>query len=292
MTSAPATSLADLDSRSRDIFRHLVQTYLESGEPVGSRTLSRDGIPLSAASIRNVMADLTEMGLLYAPHTSAGRLPTDFGLRLFVDGLMEIGDLSAEERHAIEERLAGSGRTFDEALAEVSATLSGLTHTAALVTAAKADAPLKHIEFVATSPGQALVVMVSEDGQIENRVVDTPTGLPPAALVEAGNFLNARLRGRTLSEARAQILGEIDQASAELDALTAKLVAAGIAERGGETNDVSTLIVRGQANLLEPDAEREGLDRVRMLIDDLERPRDVIQLLQAASNGEGVRIFI
>jgi len=292
MANPHSTPLRDLDARSRDIFRRLVQTYLETGEPVGSRTLSREGVPLSAASIRNVMADLTDMGLLYSPHTSAGRLPTDLGLRLFVDALMEVGDLPAGERQVIEEQLAGSGQSFDTALAEVSATLSGLTRTAALVTVAKSDAALKHIEFVATSPGQALVIMVMEDGQVENRVVATPQGLPPAALTEASNFLNARLRGRTLTEARREILAEIEKESAEIDDLTARLVADGIADRAGDLGHAATLIVRGQANLLDHGGDQGDLERVRLLFDDLEKKRDVIQLLQAAADGEGVRIFI
>ncbi|MEM6850517.1 MAG: heat-inducible transcriptional repressor HrcA [Pseudomonadota bacterium] len=292
MIASSAGVSQDLDERARDIFRRLVETYLDTGEPVGSRTLSREGVPLSAASIRNVMADLTDMGLLYAPHTSAGRLPTDSGLRLFVDAMMETGDPTSSERHAIEHQLAGTERSFDDALAEISQTLSGLTNTAALVTTVKTDTPLKHLEFVATSPGQALVVMVAEDGQVENRIVETPAGLPPASLIEAGNFLNARLRGRTLSEARAEILREIEQERNEIDELTARLVAAGIAERSEDANRTSTLMIRGRANLLEPDAPKEDLARVRMLFDDLERKQDVIHLLQAAADGEGVRVFI
>lgn len=281
-----------MDDRSREIFRKLVQTYLDTGEPVGSRTLSHDGtIDLSAASIRNVMADLTDMGLLYAPHISAGRMPTERGLRMFVDGVMEIGDLPPEERRVIEEQLSGGGKTLEDALTEASAMLSGLTHGAGLVVTPKADSALKHIEFVATGPGQALVVMVSDDGKVENRIVDTPTGLPPSALAEATNYLNARLRGRTLGEARAEILCEIESEKAALDALTKKLVEAGVADwSAAGAGDQGSLIVRGRSNLLEDGAE--DIERVRMLFDDLEQKQGVMELLEAAKDGEGVRIFI
>lgn len=279
------------DARARDIFRGLVETYLATGEPVGSRTLSgMGGLGLSAATIRNVMADLTEMGLLYAPHTSAGRLPTERGLRLFVDGLLEIGDLPSEERDRIESQLAGASKSVEDLLSEASAALSGLTGSAGLVTTVSRDAPLKHIEFVSTGPGTALVVMVGEDGRIENRIIDAPAGLPPSAFEQATNYLNARLRGRTLAEAKETIDREIRSEKAELDTLTAKLVSDGVADwsGGGE----SSLIVRGRAHLLNDGAAAQDLQRVKMLFDDLEQKRDVLDLLDAAKNGEGVRIFI
>ncbi len=291
MSDAP--NLSDLDDRSREVFRRLVETYLTSGEPVGSRTLSQDNvIGVSPATIRNVMADLTDMGLLYSPHISAGRLPTERGLRLFVDGLMEIGDLSAEERAAIEREMGGGDAAVEAALAEAATRLSGLTRAASLVMTptGEKDAALKHIEFVSAGPNQALVVLVSDDGKVENRVVALPPGLPPAALVQAGNYLNARLRGRTLGEARADILREIAEERTELDRLTARLVEAGVADRTGEGDDAS-LIIRGRAHLLD-EAEADDIERVRMLFDDLERKREVIDLLQAAREGDGVRIFI
>lgn len=280
--------LKDIDARSREIFRRLVETYLETGEPVGSRTLSHDTkIGVSAATVRNVMADLTDMGLLHAPHISAGRLPTDLGLRLFVDGLMQVGELTPEERRAIEgERRAGS---LDALLEAAAARLSGLTQTASLIITQKSDAPLKQIEFVRTGPGKALVVMVFEDGRIENRIIDTPDDLPPSSLVAAGNYLNARLRGRTLGETRAQILAEIETNSAELDLLTSRLVREGVAERAGDDRGWQ-LIVRGAGRLIEENAH--DVERVSMLLDDLERKRDVIELLTAARDGEGVRVFI
>ncbi|MEM8935047.1 MAG: heat-inducible transcriptional repressor HrcA [Pseudomonadota bacterium] len=279
----------DLDERSRDIFRRLVETYIDSGEPVGSRTLSNDGtIDVSAATIRNVMADLTELGLLHAPHISAGRLPTEIGLRLFVDSMLQVGELTDNERGAIESQTAAN--TVDDLLEEAASRLSGLTQTAGLVVVDKAgEAPLRQVEFVATDPGHALAILVFEDGRVENRVLETPPDLPSSTLVAAGNYLNARLRGRSLSQTRTQILAEIESNRAEIDQLTAKLVRDGVADVAGD-NDRS-LIVRGRGHLLETDAV-ENIERVRMLFDDLERKQDVIELLSAASSGPGVKIFI
>src|SRR5436190_5666144 len=245
----------ELGGRPREVFRHLVEAFLTSGEPVGSRTLSqRLPLALSPASIRNVMADLESMGLLYAPHTSAGRAPTEKGLRLFVDGLMEIGQLAPDERIAIEARMTGSGRGVEEVLTQATTLLSGLSHCAGLIVAAKQDGALKHVEFVAVAPGKALVVMVGEDGQVENRLIETPIGLPVSALTEASNYLNARLRGRTLDSARSDILAELDGERAELDALTAKIVADGLAtlvSPQGRNSEEKVLIVRGTSHLLD-----------------------------------------
>ena len=267
-----------------------METFLTSGEPVGSRTLSQR-LPqsLSPASIRNVMADLEAMGLLYAPHTSAGRAPTEKGLRLFVDGLLEIGELAPDERVAIEARMSGSGRGIEDVLTQATQSLAGLSRCAGLMLTTKQDAALKHVEFVSVAPGKALVIMVSEDGQVENRVIDTPAGLPVSALVEAGNFLGARLRGRTLDTARAEILSELDGERSELDTLTAKVVAEGLATLAGPEK---VLIVRGQAHLLDNVAAQADLERIRTLFEDIERKADLIQLLELAKGGEGVRIFI
>ncbi|HSR55283.1 MAG TPA: heat-inducible transcriptional repressor HrcA, partial [Alphaproteobacteria bacterium] len=198
--------VTQLSDRSREIFRLIVEAYVETGEPVGSRTLSRkSGLDLSPATIRNVMADLQDAGLLYSPHTSAGRLPTDAGLRLFVNGILEMGGLSSEDREGIEAMCAGTGRSVEEALAEATTALSGLSKCASLVLAPKSEVALKHIEFVNLGAGRALVVMVSENGQVENRLIETPLGVPASALTEAGNYLTRRLTGRTIAEARAEI---------------------------------------------------------------------------------------
>lgn len=290
-----ANAVQALSERSREIFRGVVEAYLETGEPVGSRTLSqRLSLSLSSASIRNVMADLEQMGLLVAPHTSAGRMPTEAGLRMFVDGLLEIGDLAEEERQAIEGRLAASGRSLDEALQDASQLLSGLSRCAGLVFAPKLDVPLKHIEFVSLGPNKALVILVTEDGAVENRVIGMPGGLTPSALQEATNYLNARLRGRTLDEARATISSELEARRTELDQIAARVVEAGLATWSGDKNEgrSGTLIVRGHSNLLENVHAAEDLERLRMLFDDLEGKINLVQLLDLAREAEGVRIFI
>ena len=288
-------SLAQLNDRSRDIFRQIVESYLATGEPVGSRNISRlIHTPLSPASVRNVMSDLEQLGLVYAPHTSAGRLPTELGLRFFVDALLEIGDLTDADRRAIEAQVAGAGATksIDAVLNEASSLLSGLTRAAGVVLSDKANVRLKHIEFVRLEPERALVVLVAEDGQVENRILPLPPGLPTSALIEAGNFLNARIRGRTLSDARADLESALEASRAELDQLTQKIVAAGLASWSGGEKEERSLIVRGQAHLLEDLHALEDLERVRLLFDDLETKRGVIDLLGRAERAEGVRIFI
>lgn len=286
-------SLAQLNDRSREIFRQIVESYLTTGEPLGSRNLSRlISTPLSPASVRNVMSDLEQLGLIYSPHTSAGRLPTELGLRFFVDALMQVGDLNDNERRQIEAQVAGAGKSVDNVLTEVSGLLSGLTRAAGVVLAGKQNVRLKHIEFVRLEPERALVVLVSEDGQVENRVVPLPLGLPMSALVEAGNFLNARIRGKTLAEVRTELDRAISDAQAELDQLAQKVVAAGLASWSGGDNDDRRLIVRGQAHLLDDLKAIEDLERVRLLFDDLETRREVVDLLGRAERAEGVRIFI
>jgi heat-inducible transcriptional repressor len=286
-------SLTGLDERARDIFRRVVETYLETGEPVGSRTVSKGGVPLSPASIRNTMQDLTQLGLLAAPHTSAGRLPTHAGLRLFVDGLLEVGDLAEDERRAIEARLAGKGRSFQEALDEASSLLSGLAGGAGVVVTPVHDAGVKHVEFVTLGADQALAIMVFDDGTVENRLMKTPPGLTPAALQEASNFLNARLRGRTLGEAKVEVGVELDRARRELNTTAARLVEDGMAAwSGGGEGEERSLIVRGRANLLGAAHAAEDLERVRMLFDDLEQKERLIGLLDDVREAQGVRIFI
>ena len=284
--------IEELNERSREIFRTIVDAYVETGEPISSRTLSRRlNINLSPASIRNVMADLEEMGLLFAPHTSAGRLPTDAGLRFFVDGLLEIGALSDAERANIEARCAASGRSLEELLTEATSMLSGLSHCASLVVAPKADAALKHIEFVGLGPKRALVVIVTEDGTVENRIIDVPEGVTAAQLGEATDYLNARVGGSSLREVREEALTEIEAQKGELDRLTSRVVEAGLATWAGG-DDHSMLIVRGQSNLLEDITAIEHLERIRGLFDALEAKKELIGLLDLAGSAEGVRIFI
>ncbi|WP_246207083.1 heat-inducible transcriptional repressor HrcA [Methylocystis heyeri] len=286
------SNLPQLGDRSREIFRQIVDSYLASGEPVGSRHLSRLlPMSLSPASIRNVMQDLEELGLVYAPHISAGRLPTELGLRFFVDSLLQVGDLEAEERAQIKSQVeaASKDRDLEGVLTEATSLLSGLTRVAGVVVAGKNDARLKQIDFVRLEPERVLAILVAEDGAVENRVLPVPRDLPASALVEAENYLNARIKGRTLAEARAQVEGARAAAQAELDTLTARLVDAGLASWGGSGRQ---LIVRGQAHLLEDLTAMEELERIRLLFADLETQTEVIDLLERAEEGEGVRIFI
>lgn len=289
-------SLSDLDRRSRDIFRSIVETYLETGEPVGSRNVSRaPNITLSPASIRNVMSDLEHLGLLHSPHTSAGRLPTDVGLRFFIDALLEVGDLTQDERRSIDAqvRAAQMARSPEQILTEASQMLSGLSAGAGVVLTHKSDMRLKHIEFVRIEPLKALTILVGEDGSVENRVIDLPAGLPQSALIQAGNYLNARLQGRTISEVRKELEATQEAQQAELDLLSQRVVDAGLGiwSQSGST-DPGTLIVRGQSNLLADLEAAEDLERIRLLFDDLENKRDLVQLLGLAEKGDGVRIFI
>ena len=288
------SDLSALNERSREVFRRLVESYLENGEPVGSRTLSRslsEGV--SAATIRNVMQDLEFLGLLHSPHVSAGRIPTQLGLRLFVDGILELGGVPGVDRAEIERSLDVGEGDIPELLDRAGDMLSGLTRGASLVLAPKAEAPIRHIEFVSLAPDRALVVLVTADGHVENRLFQPPMGLTPAAMQSAANFLNAILHGRTLSEMRTVVSGEIDRRRAELDQAAQALVETGAAAwAGGDGAGRDRLIVRGRANLLGEAGDAERLEQVRGLFEELERKRDLAQLLELSEDGEGVRVFI
>lgn len=295
-TPGPHQAIESLDDRSREIFRHIVETYLETGDPLGSRNLSRAlSVSLSPASVRNVMSDLEHLGLIYAPHVSAGRLPTEQGLRYFVDGFMEIGALTGDERASIEAqvRAAATGKTVDSVLTEASQMLSGLTQGAGLVIAGKSDVRLKHIEFVRLEATKALVVIVGENGTVENRILDLPPGMAASTLVEAANYLNAHIAGRTLGEAKTAIAHRYRTAKNEIDTLAKSLVDQGLASwAGAESNQMPQLIVRGRGNLLESIDAQDDLARLRHLFDELESKQGLMQLLDLAEDGEGVKIFI
>jgi heat-inducible transcriptional repressor len=288
--------LQSLDARSRDIFRLIVDSYLRDGEPLGSRSLSRL-LPhsLSPATIRNVMSDLEQLGLVYAPHISAGRLPTQAGLRFFVDAFMEIGDLADDDRRVIDAQVkaSGTGATLEHMLTEASQVLSGMSRGAGLVLAAKAEVPLKHIEFIQLEPTKALTVMVSQNGDVENRVLELPVGITVSQLQEASNYLNAHIRGRTLGEARAEIARLKAETQEALDSLSQDLVERGLAVWAGAGSGLpARLIVRGRANLLENVTAQAEIELLRHLFDDLESKEELIQLLDLAEEGQGVRIFI
>lgn len=283
--------ITELTTRARDVFRMVVDTYLETGHPVGSRTLSKfASLNLSPASIRNVMQDLEELGLLASPHTSAGRLPTEQGLRLFVDGMMQVAETSPEDRAHIKASLAEAG-PIESALAHATAALSGLSACAGLVLVPKSERTLRQVAFVSMAQNQALVVLVAGDGSVENRVIDLPPGILPSTLVEAGNYITAMMGGLTLAEAQARLQQEMEQEKQAIDQAAAHLIAKGLAIWSMDGADRPVLIVRGQANLLD-DSVAGDLDRVRQLLDDLESKQDIIGLLNNAREGSATQIFI
>ena len=285
--------LNDMNERSREIFRRLVEGYLESGGPVGSRTLTRTlNEKVSAATVRNVMQDLEFLGLLDSPHISAGRVPTQLGLRMFVDGLLEVDQLSKEDQLKLDQTVDRNSQDVSSVLDRVGSTLSALTHGASLVLTPKQEQPIKHIEFVSLSPDQALVVLVYSNGDVENRLFTPPVGQTPSAMREAANFLNAVLEGRTLSELLSTIQDDVDLRRQEINSLAQELVTQGLAVWQTQGDDNERLIVRGRGNLLESEAHEEDLERIRNLFDDLERKRDIAEFLELTEQGDGVRIFI
>ncbi len=288
-----ARILSELNERSREVFRRVVEGYLASGDPVGSRTLTRSmSERLSAATIRNVMQDLEFLGLLDSPHISAGRIPTHLGLRMFVDGLLEVGTVGSEDRAVMDAAVTAGDQDITALLDQVGMTLSGITRGASVVLAPKQEAPIRHIEFVSLAQDRALVVLVFADGHVENRVFTPPAGQTPSSMREAANFLNALAEGKTLSELRRSIGKDIADRRQEIDSLARELVESGLAlwENAGE--QAERLLVRGRANLIEDEGAAKDVERIRSLFDDLERKRDIANFLELAESGEGVRIFI
>ena len=285
--------LEELNNRSREVFRRVVEGYLTDGEPVGSRTLSREfSEDISAATIRNVMQDLEFLGLLGSPHTSAGRIPTQLGLRMFVDGILEVSEVDKNDRKKIDKIVSDETNQVEDILDDISTTLSGVTQGASLVLTPKREAPIKHVEFLPLSTSQALVVLVFADGHVENRLFKPPPGQTPSSMKEAANFLNALMEGNTLSEAKKLIKNEIDFRRQELDTLARDLVKSGLALWEDTEERHERLIVKGRANLLNESSQQEDLDRIKNLFDDLERKRDIADFLELTEKGEGVRIFI
>ena len=285
--------LDEMNDRSREVFRRVVEGYLSSGDPMGSRTLTRDfSESVSAATIRNVMQDLELMGLLDSPHISAGRIPTQQGLRMFVDGLLEVGIPDESDREKIDATLSSNERDVGGLLDRVGSALSGVTQGASLVLTPKYEAPIKHLEFVSLGLDQSLVVLVFADGHVENRLFQPPPGQTPSSMREAANFLNAIIEGRTLTEVRSIVQTEIAERRQEIDSLSHALVKSGLASWEGEGETPERLIVRGRANLLNSSVESEDLDLIRNLFDDLERKRDIAEFLNLTEEGDGVRIFI
>lgn len=286
-------SISELNRRSLDVFKEIIDTFIETGEPVGSRTLSRRlKEPLSPATIRNVMADLEDAGLLYAPHTSAGRLPTDVGLKFFVDGLLEIGDVNLSEREEIERRCSIKGLSIDGVLEEASKLLSGMSSCAGLVMAPKLNAPLKQIEFVYLASGRILAVLVALDGTIENRILDITENISPSILNEAAQYISARIYGRTLEEARELIEQELKAHTEDLNDLTSKVIEMGLGVWSGDKKSSGSLIVKGQSNLLDGVNEIENLNQIRSLFQVLDTKETLLQLINSSIQADGVQIFI
>ncbi|SHG99539.1 heat-inducible transcriptional repressor HrcA [Cognatishimia maritima] len=285
--------LGEMNDRSREVFRRVVEGYLATGDPVGSRTLTRDfSEKISAATIRNVMQDLEFLGLLDSPHVSAGRIPSQLGLRMFVDGLLEVRDLDRDDQQKIDETLGKNAGDVGSMLDRVGSALSGVTQGASLVLAPKHEAPIKHIEFVSLAQDRALVVLVMADGHVENRLFTPPPGQTPSSMREAANFLNALIEGRTLSELQTVIRDEISRRRQEIDQLSRALIDSGLAVWAEDGSSQERLIVRGRSNLLGDAQGEEELERIRTLFDDLERKRDIAEFLELADQGDGVRIFI
>ena len=294
MTMGDASKiLDDMNDRSREVFRTVVESYLETGDPVGSRTLTRSlSEKVSAATIRNVMQDLEYLGLLDSPHVSAGRIPTQMGLRMFVDGLLEVEDLKASDRQKINATLGSNTSDVGSMLDRVGAALSGVTQGASLVLTPKHEAEIRHIEFVSLAQDRALVVLVFSDGHVENRVFTPPPGQTPSSMREAANFLNAQIEGKTLREVAGLMKRDIADRRQQIDVLAQDLIESGFAAWDSQDDDQARLIVRGRANLLGDGEKSEELDRIRILFDDLERKRDIAEFLELTEDGEGVRIFI
>ncbi len=285
--------LQEMNQRTREVFRRVVEGYLATGDPVGSRSLTRDmSEKISAATIRNVMQDLEYQGLLGSPHISAGRVPTQEGLRMFVDGLLEVGDMHSDDRMLMDATMSSNSQDVADVLDRVGSALSGVTRGASLVLTPKHEAPIKHIEFVSLAHDRALVVLVFSDGHVENRIFTPPPGQTPSSMREAANFLNSLIEGKTLSDLQTVIARQIAERRQEIDQLSHALVESGLAQWEGETDHPERLIVRGRANLLNKDAEAEDLEKIRILFDDLERKRDIANFLELADEGAGVRIFI
>jgi heat-inducible transcriptional repressor len=283
----------DMNTRSREVFRRVVEGYLENGEPMGSRTLTRTLTEkVSAATVRNVMQDLEYLGLLDSPHISAGRIPTQMGLRMFVDGLLEIGEMNVADREKLNATVTDTAQNVDGMLDQIGSALSGITQGASLVLTPKQEAPIKHIEFVSLAEDRALVVLVFANGQVENRLFNPPPGQTPSSMREAANFLNALIEGRTLSDLQGAVKTEIAARRQEIDTLAHDLVESGMAVWQNKGDRHERLLVRGRANLLDGDAEEADLTRIRTLFDDLERKRDIAEFLELTEEGEGVRIFI
>ncbi len=285
--------LEELNDRTRIVLRHIVSAYLKTGEATGSRSLSKmEDLNLSPATIRNIMADMEEAGLLYSAHSSAGRLPTQMGLKLFIDGILEVGTLPPEERKAIELQCRQDGSNVTKLMERAGDIMSNLSLCAGIVMAPTLNRTLKHLEFIRLNPEKALVVMVDELGMVENRIIDLPAGIPAHALIQAGNYISSHLNGRNLEEVQTAIEDEISSRRAQIDQLSAGLVQKGLASWSEADKEQAVLVIRGQEKLLNDVRAIEDVERIRNLFSALEGKENLLNLLKATDSGEGVKLFI
>ena len=282
-----------LDQRNTEIFSRLVESYLYSGSPVGSRAISRNlSTKISPATVRNVMQDLERLGLLESPHISAGRIPTLMGLRLFVDEFLEIGEIEPEDKKQFSRIGSTEDENLNNSLDRIGSLLSRLTQSASLVLMPKKESTIKHVQFLNLTNESALVVLVMADGTVENRVFSTPMGLTSSTLTEAANYVNSVLDGKSITEIKGLISKDILKQKSKLDELTTELVERGLAFWDKPGDQQERLIVRGRSNLLENDEGTVDFEQVRHLFDDLERKKEISNILELIEEGQGVKIFI
>lgn len=281
----------DLDLRARRVLRTLIAQYLVDGEPVGSRTLAKSsGLHVSPATIRNIMSDLEDVGLVSSPHTSAGRVPTPRGLRLFVDSLIELKPLPAEEMARLQSEMPRQPATTRDLLDSTSVLLSAVTHFVGVVTVPRqADFPLRHIDFVALPDARVLVILVFADNQVQNRVVQLAKPLPASTLGQAANYLNSHFVGLRLDDIRAHLLRELRAAGSELNRMLSNAV--DLAAASFAPDGEADVVLSGQTNLMGYQ-ELSDLDRLRDLFDTFQRKRDLLQLMEICARAPGVRLFI
>jgi len=282
----------ELSERSKKILKSVVETYLETGEPAGSETiLKKVGIDLSASSIRTILANLQKDGLLYAPHTSAGRLPTDKGMRFFVDGLLEFGRLSKSEQENIKNQCQSKGSSFQEVLNEASKTISGLSNCAGIVVAPKFQNKIKHIEFIKLNSNKIMSIIASENGLVENRILDSKTNYNDNTLKQASNYLNSKFVGKTIDQIKLMISEEIKNSKNQLDSIATKLVKEGIIEIVPNL-ETPYIFLHGQSSLLGEEVISKDLDQIRNLFDDIENKSNFLNVIENTRKGQGVQIFI
>jgi len=282
----------ELSDRSKQIFKSVVETYLETGSPSGSETiLKKGGVNLSSSSIRLILANLQKEGLLFAQHTSAGRLPTDKGIRFFVDGLLEFGRLTQDERDNIKQQCLAKGTSFQEVLDEASKVISGLSSHTCIVVAPKNQNSIKHIEFIRLNSSQVMSIIASANGQIENRIIDDGGVYTDNILREISNYLNAKYLNKSIGEIKRNIQLEINNSKGRLEVLSQNLVQKGILEIAPNSEN-PYIFLHGQSNLLEDEIISKDLDQIRKLFDEIENKTNFLEILENTNSAKGVQIFI